>query len=314
VKDPPPVPYVDVTKLQQYYEILENINIESFRDVGSILSKIVAKIDILKNSAQFKKLGMNLDNLFDAFSNEIGGTGSIASTTNTGTTRENTSRNTNAIAENVNIGTILKIVSKIIESISTSNAATPIGTILFTDAVAKNFAQVNTCNLKQYADRPSSSNSLNPMSITDPDTRQSIRPANNHSDAKSNAPQNSQIQNSSKGVQPEPGNARTDTQSRGEANEQLRPVLQERDPTRQASQGQGTGQANQGQRTGQSAKSLRGGGYHEEYNNHTQEPAEPKTSPKSSNSYPSNYIRIGHSSTTPKNNNATRKTVSNRNK
>lgn len=119
VKDPPPVPYVDITKLQQYNEILENISVESFRDVDSILVQIKDEVDALRTSGPFIELKMNLNTLFDQFSTET------------------------------DLTSIRTALSKIIDIISTSNAATPIGTILFTDAVAKNFAQVNTCNVKQ---------------------------------------------------------------------------------------------------------------------------------------------------------------------
>jgi len=122
VRDPPPVPYVDITKLQQYNEILENISVESFRDVQSILDQINAEVNALKSNEPFKMLGMNLQKVFDSFTNAL---------------------------KNNQTDNIRQILSKIIDVISTSNAATPIGTILFTDAVAKNFAQVNTCNVTQ---------------------------------------------------------------------------------------------------------------------------------------------------------------------
>jgi hypothetical protein len=154
VRDPPPVPYVDITRLQQYSEILENISIESFRDVKYILKQIKAEVDALKQNDTFNMLGMNLETVFASFENEYN----------------------NALITN-NIDSIKPILSTIIDVISTSNAATPIGTILFTDAVAKNFAQVNTCNVAQQI-------KFNDYNYTNISGQQNSKKSNPHAQAK----------------------------------------------------------------------------------------------------------------------------------
>jgi len=127
VTEPPPVPYIDLTVLQQQYKKLENM----------VISKMNTdkQIKFIKNSVEnvFNSVPVGKENLLNTVLNE---------------SREEvkTSNDTNQI---------LRTVKTIISGISNINAATPIGTLLFTDSVAKNFIEVNTCNIsssyKTYA-------------------------------------------------------------------------------------------------------------------------------------------------------------------
>ena len=131
VRDPPPVPYVDLTQIQQLYKILENLKIESFRDPVPILEDIKQEMLRITESDQFKA----------QYNSE---------------TDENLYINTVAykLANTIKfepdkLDSIIGYVKDFITFISNVNAATPIGTVLFTDSVAKNFVEVNTCNAYQ---------------------------------------------------------------------------------------------------------------------------------------------------------------------
>lgn len=139
VKDPPPVPYIDITKLQQYYEILENIDIEKFRKVEEILTSIQQEIsgNILRADGPF--LNMNDEPLVELSTRMLTKITGILNTIRAGNQR-------------VSIGDLKDVLRHFIDSISNINAATPIGTLLFTDAVSKSFANVNTCNVKNILD------------------------------------------------------------------------------------------------------------------------------------------------------------------
>jgi hypothetical protein len=139
VKDPPPVPYIDITKLQQYYEILENVDIEKFRKVGEIIEKIKINInsDILRVDGPFKK--MDDKPLVELSTRMLANIDGVLNTIKAGN-------------QKVSIGDLKDLLRHFIDSISNINAATPIGTLLFTDAVSKSFANVNTCNVKNIID------------------------------------------------------------------------------------------------------------------------------------------------------------------
>jgi hypothetical protein len=136
VKDPPPVPYVDLTKLQQLYQILDNISIEeSFRELDPLLKSIQAEMIRIFNSDQYKKQGTN-----ENIRNIVAEVATILSDRD----KDRTSK--------FNIPQFNSQVKAFITFISNVNAATPIGTVLFTDSVAKNFVDVNTCNAYQQLD------------------------------------------------------------------------------------------------------------------------------------------------------------------
>lgn len=122
--DPPKIPYIDITRLQQYYEIMQNEGL--FNDVTKIYNTVKSEIEKVYNDNRTQ-----LEQIKFPF---------------------------NPIERmNANKNQIPTIAKEFIDFISNSNAATPIGTLLFTDSFAKGFAQVNTCNLKEYIHSPSPS-------------------------------------------------------------------------------------------------------------------------------------------------------------
>jgi hypothetical protein len=116
--DPPPVPYVDLTRLQLYYNELENLIITDFGDKNAIMTNIKTEIGNIIGSEQYQG--------------------------QSGTAQANTMYE---LLKNANDLMDFSIITKsFIQFMSNINAATPIGTIMFADAVAKNFIEVNTCN------------------------------------------------------------------------------------------------------------------------------------------------------------------------
>lgn len=136
VRDPPPVPYVDLTKLQQLYQILDNISIEeAFRELDPLLTSIQIEMIRIFESDQYKKQGVNksIENIVNTVDNML----------------VNRRSNPNDKFDTKDFSDLVKTF---ITFISNVNAATPIGTVLFTDSVAKNFVDVNTCNAYQPLD------------------------------------------------------------------------------------------------------------------------------------------------------------------
>jgi hypothetical protein len=123
VKEPPSIPFINISDLQYSIELLNNMNIEKVLDskIQNTIKDILTK---LKNSNVLKSLNdtylnSQMDNVFTLIEE--------------------------LKSENMEVAIInLKIL---IKNISNINAATPIGTVLFTDSVAKVFADVNTCNI-----------------------------------------------------------------------------------------------------------------------------------------------------------------------
>lgn len=152
-KDPPPIPYIDITELQQYYKILENIEYEkTFRDVKLIIQNILNCMNTIINDDSVKyyadkyEKGLILS-LQTNYLNPIIENIKI-NNNNAGNAGDNTTYkiDTNVDIVDSNLRVIIMNVKAFIEFISNINAATMIGTGLFTDSVAKNFVEVNTCN------------------------------------------------------------------------------------------------------------------------------------------------------------------------
>jgi hypothetical protein len=138
VKDPPPVPYVDITKLQQYYEILKNIRLEKFHDVKSNLEAI----SLIINSMRQKVSGQDTTPFLSTGDEQLQKIAFLLE-------QSLTAAITNADQpDSFDYDGIINKLEFFIDSISNINAATPIGTLLFTDAVSKSFANVNTCNVR----------------------------------------------------------------------------------------------------------------------------------------------------------------------
>ena len=129
VAEPPPIPYIDITKLQQLYQILKNVKVESFRNPDGLFGEIKDELGPIK----------------DKLSNKYP---SIITAIDTVQTLNDE---------------VMLILENIIKSISNINAGTPIGTLLFTDAVAKTFVDVPTCNVMKQVKPRGYINNSNPV-------------------------------------------------------------------------------------------------------------------------------------------------------
>jgi hypothetical protein len=128
VVEPPKISYIDITELQQHFQILENYSIQKFIDPSVILTNISSAIQKITRSDQYTKHSKDL------------GLQDIIKRIDESIARYIKMKDESKISE------IIQNIGVVIKKISNHNAATPIGTVLFTDSVAKNFANVNTCN------------------------------------------------------------------------------------------------------------------------------------------------------------------------
>ena len=148
VVEPPPVHYIDITKLQQHFEILKNSTIETFRDPASMLKLVVTDLSNIIKSQQFGKLNQNDESVKSIIGAPAYINGIILNEDLLSRYKTNPSPTNN-------------LIKTCIDYISNINAATPIGTLLFTDSVAKNFVDVNTCDLKQKISQKDDAKSIN---------------------------------------------------------------------------------------------------------------------------------------------------------
>ena len=154
VKEPPPIHYIDVTKLQQNFQILKNSAIEIFREPTEILQTIQENLIKIFTSPQFKPLETKDASTYSIVKSTIE---SINEITDRNPPLSPTQTQTPTVLQvptqlknyNDNPITLNNQIKLCIDSISNINAATPIGTLLFTDSVAKNFVDVTTCDLKE---------------------------------------------------------------------------------------------------------------------------------------------------------------------
>ena len=133
--DPPPIPYIDITGLQQYYKMLENIDLDiTFRDVTVILKNIKESMDKIINSKQiteYTKTDTGFKSGLEGFLTAI--------------------EQYKDPLQKGDLSAILQNVKSFISIITNLNASTPIGTLLFADSMAKSFVEVNTCNVSSPA-------------------------------------------------------------------------------------------------------------------------------------------------------------------
>lgn len=134
VKDPPPVTYFDLTKIQQLYQVLDNIQIDTFRNLDIVLKNVISEMYEILNSEQYKNFNYRDQNIKSMFKFAFNIFKDYKKT------------------KKIILPEFSMYVKKFIDLFSNINAATPIGTVLFTDSVAKNFVEVNTCNTSQSID------------------------------------------------------------------------------------------------------------------------------------------------------------------
>lgn len=144
VEEPPPIPYLDVSKLEQIYQVLENLGIEDFRDPDAILKETVVILEeIMGKDDELLKVGTTAQTTFEKLAIKIPELAKLKKN------QKNIVRATTdtSLVRTIIIQQTIQNLKYIIDQISTANAATPIGTLLFTDAMSKLFLDVNTCNL-----------------------------------------------------------------------------------------------------------------------------------------------------------------------
>jgi hypothetical protein len=124
-KEPPPVPYINnVTPLESILQTLQNAAFDEVHYVKDAITKrLLSELTLLVKNIETqltfdKTITVEVNKIYKNISDQLG-----------------------------NIDYVITELKKVIELISISNAATPIGTLQFTELFSKLFSPTNTCNI-----------------------------------------------------------------------------------------------------------------------------------------------------------------------